>query len=197
LASAVREALPIRPMPLLPPSLARLGRQVLKASPDAMEPRVRKAPPDRRGHRDRRVSLAFPAPRANPDGMALQVRPAPSARRVLPDHPDLLAARRHARWPRDNQALLVRLDPKDRWGLPVPRARKVWQDIRVLKGLRAFRGREESWARPALQVLADLLDLLAPLVRWARLGLPDPRALPVRLVLSDLPALLARSVLLA
>jgi hypothetical protein len=143
------------------------------------------------------VSLAFPAPRANPDGMVLRVQPALSARRVLPDHPDRQASRRHARWPRDNQALLVRLVPKDRWGLPVPRARKVWRDIRVLKGLRAFRDREERRVRPALQVLADLLDLLAPLVRWARLGLPDPRALPVRLVLSDLPALLARSVLLA
>jgi hypothetical protein len=194
LASAVREALPIQPMPLLPPSLARLGRQVPKGSPDAMGPRVRKGRPDPRVHR---VSLAFPAPRENPDGMALQVRPAPSVRRVLPDHRVLRAARKRARQRRDNPDWLVRSGLKDNPDLRAPKARKVWRDIRVLKGLKAFRDREESWAQPALRVLAGLQDLLAPLVRWARLGLPDRRGLPVRLVLSDLPALLARSVLLA
>jgi hypothetical protein len=99
LASAAKEALPprpIRPMPLLPPCPARLGRQVLRASPGATEPRVRKAPPDLRVHRDRRVSPASLARRENPDGMVLQVQPAPPARRVLPDRPALLAARKRA-----------------------------------------------------------------------------------------------------
>ena len=51
---------------------------------------------------------------------------------------------------------------KDPWGLPDPKARKGWQDIRVLKGLKVFRGREESLAQRVLQVLQDLQGLLEP-----------------------------------
>lgn len=149
-------------MPWLPLSPDQLAQWDRKASPDATEPRVRWDPPDLKAHRDRRVSPAFPAPRANPDGMVLRVQRAPSVRRVLPGHPVLLAALKRAQQPRGNPG---RLDLKDRPDLQAPRARKVWQDTRVLKGLKALRGREESWARQGLPGPADLLDLLAPLVR--------------------------------
>ena len=84
---------------------------------------------------------------------------------VQPDRLDLPAAQRHARWPRDNLALLAQLDPRDPWDLPVPKARKDWQDIRVPKGLKAFQDRGASRARPVLWALRDRLGLLAPSAR--------------------------------
>ena len=139
------------PQPLLPPNPDQWD---LRASPDATGLQVRKVPPDLRGpwaHRARRASPASPAPRASPGAMVL---------RDLPARLDLLAPRRHAPWPRDSLALRVRLGLKAPWGLPVPKVRKVWRDIRALRGLKASLAHVESLARPAPQVRQDLPDLL-------------------------------------
>lgn len=153
-----REALPPRPIRPTPqllslPSLDRLGRRAPRASPDATELQVRKALPDLRGHRDRRVS---PALRENPGATVLRGQPAPSARRALPDRPVLLAVWKHARQRRDNPVLPARLGLMDRQALRVLKARKVWQGIRAPRGLRAPQGREENKvlsAQPVLQAL--------------------------------------------
>ena len=199
MASADREALPTRPRPqrLLPPCPARRGRWDLRGSRDATEPQVRKALPDLRGHRDRRALPGFPAPKENLDRMVLRGRLVLSGRKVPLALLVLPAAQRHARQRRDNPDLPARLGLKDHPGLRVPRVRKAWRDIRARRGLKALRDREGSWGRPALRVLADLLDLLAPPVRWVWPGLPDRKALPVRSAPLDLRVRSDQSALLA
>jgi hypothetical protein len=161
------------PQRLLRPSLDRPARWGPKASPDATEPQVRKARPDRRGLKARRVSPVSQDLRENPDEMVLRGPPAQSARRVLQALPalldlldllDLLAAPRHEPQRRDNPVLLARWVLKDRPDLPGPRARRVWQGIKALRGLKAPRDPEESQARPGPRVLLDLRGLWDP---WA------------------------------
>jgi hypothetical protein len=167
------------PQPLPPPSLDRLGRWDRKASLDATGLRVRKVLPDLRALLARRVPPASRDPREN---MGVTVL------RVQPDRLDLLAARRHGRWPRARPDPRVRLDPKDRRGLPARRVRKDWQDIRVPKGPKAHQVREGSRARPVLWVLQDQQALLGPRAQQGRPGEPDHKGLPVRSGLSALPA---------
>jgi hypothetical protein len=86
-------------------------------------------------------------------------RPAPSARRVL----QALPATRIRAWrPKASpgpSAPLAHKDLRDRLVRRAPKGRKVWQGIRVRKGPKVFRDREES---PDLPVPQDLPDPLEP-----------------------------------
>lgn len=154
------------PLLLLPPSLGRWGR---KESLDATEPRVRKVLPDPRGLLARRVSRASPVLKVNPGAMVLRGQPVLLVHKALPGRLDLLAARRHIRWPRDSPDPRVRLAPKVRRGLPVRMVRKDWRDIRVPKGLKVPRDREENPARKALPVRSGPSD---PPALWVQSALP-------------------------
>ncbi len=89
-------------------NLDRLAQWGPKASTDATEPQVRKAPPDRRGLKARRVSPVSQDLRENPDEMVLRGPPAQSALPALLDLLDLPAAPRHEPQRRDNLVLLAR-----------------------------------------------------------------------------------------
>jgi hypothetical protein len=104
------------------------------------------------------VSPALLDLRANLAVTVLPDQLAPSDRPVLQALP---AARIRAWRPKASpapSAPLVRKDLRDRLDQQDPRARKVWQDIRVLKALKAFRGLEESPAPPVPQDLPGPLE---------------------------------------